>query len=70
MPTINNGNGRRVISGLNDSHMHLIRGGLDYNMELRWDGVPSRADATPAVGESGRRMDGVPVRRAPHADSG
>lgn len=33
--------GRRVIPGLNDSHLHLIRGGLNYNMELRWDGVPS-----------------------------
>lgn len=32
---------RRVIPGLNDSHIHLIRGGLSYNMELRWDGVPS-----------------------------
>jgi hypothetical protein len=35
----------RVIPGLNDSHTHLIRGGLHYNMELRWDGVPSLADA-------------------------
>ena len=34
---------RRVIPGLNDSHLHLIRGGLNYNMELRWDGVPSLA---------------------------
>jgi predicted amidohydrolase YtcJ len=34
-----------VIPGLNDSHMHPIRGGLNYNMELRWDGVPSLADA-------------------------
>src|SRR5207237_2716155 len=34
-------NGRRVIPGLNDSHLHVIRGGLNYNMELRWDGVPS-----------------------------
>ena len=33
--------GRRVIPGLNDSHLHVIRGGLNYNMELRWDGVPS-----------------------------
>jgi predicted amidohydrolase YtcJ len=32
---------RRMIPGLNDSHLHLIRGGLNYNMELRWDGVPS-----------------------------
>lgn len=38
-------NGRRLIPGLNDSHIHPIRGGLNYNMELRWDGVPSLADA-------------------------
>jgi predicted amidohydrolase YtcJ len=37
--------GRTVIPGLNDSHLHLIRGGLNYNLELRWDGVPSLADA-------------------------
>ncbi|MBK7406270.1 MAG: amidohydrolase, partial [Phycisphaerales bacterium] len=36
---------RRVIPGLNDSHLHVIRGGLNYNMELRWDGVWSLADA-------------------------
>jgi predicted amidohydrolase YtcJ len=27
------GLGRTVIPGLNDSHMHPIRGGLNYNME-------------------------------------
>jgi len=37
--------GRRVIPGLIDSHTHVIRGGLNYNMELRWDGVPTLADA-------------------------
>src|SRR6201985_881485 len=37
--------GQTVIPGLNDSHMHVIRGGLHYNLELRWDGVPSLADA-------------------------
>jgi predicted amidohydrolase YtcJ len=37
--------GRTVIPGLNDSHLHVIRGGLHYNLELRWDGVPSLADA-------------------------
>ena len=37
--------GRIVIPGLIDSHLHIIRGGLHYNMELRWDGVPSLADA-------------------------
>ena len=39
------GGGRRLIPGLNDSHTHLIRGGLNYNLELRWDGVRSLADA-------------------------
>ncbi|MEJ2789614.1 MULTISPECIES: amidohydrolase [unclassified Pseudoxanthomonas] len=37
--------GRRLIPGLNDSHTHLIRGGLNYTLELRWDGVRSLADA-------------------------
>ena len=36
--------GRRAIPGLIDSHMHIIRGGLNYNMELRWDGVRSLAE--------------------------
>jgi predicted amidohydrolase YtcJ len=37
--------GLRLVPGLNDSHMHIIRGGLNYNLELRWDGVPTLADA-------------------------
>ncbi|HDU3953419.1 TPA: amidohydrolase [Klebsiella pneumoniae] len=37
--------GHTVIPGLNDSHLHLIRGGLNYNLELRWEDVPSLADA-------------------------
>jgi predicted amidohydrolase YtcJ len=37
--------GHRLIPGLNDSHTHLIRGGLNYLLELRWDGVQSLADA-------------------------
>ena len=72
---------RRVIPGLNDSHLHFIRGGLNYNMELRWDGVPSLADALRMLKDAGAadsaaamgtrrwRMDGVPVRRTPHADA-
>jgi predicted amidohydrolase YtcJ len=43
--TLIDAGGRRVIPGLIDSHTHVIRGGLNYNMELRWDGVPSLADA-------------------------
>jgi predicted amidohydrolase YtcJ len=37
--------GRRVLPGLNDNHIHFIRGGLTFNMELRWDGIRSLADA-------------------------
>jgi predicted amidohydrolase YtcJ len=37
--------GKRAIPGLNDSHTHLIRGGLNYLLELRWDGVTSVARA-------------------------
>lgn len=33
--------GSRVIPGLFDSHLHVIRGGRFYNTELRWDGVTS-----------------------------
>ena len=49
------GKGRTVIPGLNDSHMHPIRGGLNYNMELRWDGVPSLADALRMLKEQAAR---------------
>lgn len=37
--------GRRVLPGLIDNHLHIIRGGLNFNMELRWDGVRSLATA-------------------------
>jgi len=37
--------GRSVLPGLIDNHLHIIRGGLNFNMELRWDGVRSLADA-------------------------
>jgi len=47
--------GRTVIPGLNDSHIHTIRGGLNYNMELRWDGVPSLADALAMLREQAQR---------------
>jgi predicted amidohydrolase YtcJ len=47
--------GRRGIPGLNDSHIHVIRGGLNFNMELRWDGVPSLALALEMLREQARR---------------
>ncbi len=49
------GKRRTVIHGLNDSHMHPIRGGLTYNMELRWDGVRSLADALRMLKEQAAR---------------
>jgi len=37
--------GRSALPGLIDNHLHIIRGGLNFNMEVRWDGVRSLADA-------------------------
>ncbi len=47
--------GRRTVPGLTDTHTHLIRGGLSFNLELRWDGVPSLADALRMLREQARR---------------
>ncbi len=47
--------GQTVIPGLNDSHLHIIRGGLHYNLELRWDGVPSLADGLRMLREQAQR---------------
>ena len=55
MTQVIDANGRTVIPGLNDSHIHPIRGGLNYNMELRWDGVPSLADALRMLKEQAAR---------------
>jgi predicted amidohydrolase YtcJ len=46
---------RVVVPGLNDSHMHLINGGLQYNLELRWDEVESVADALRMLREQTQR---------------
>jgi predicted amidohydrolase YtcJ len=56
--TVIDAKGARVIPGLIDSHMHIIRGGLNYNMELRWDGVPSLADAMAMLK---RQVDNTPA---------
>jgi predicted amidohydrolase YtcJ len=47
--------GRTAIPGLNDSHIHTIRGGLNYNLELRWEGLPSLADALRRLREQAQR---------------
>lgn len=49
------GQGRRLLPGLNDSHAHYIRGGLAYNVELRWDGVPTLAEGLRMVKEQAAR---------------
>ncbi|GAA3110795.1 hypothetical protein GCM10017687_24190 [Streptomyces echinatus] len=47
--------GRRVVPGLNDSHLHVIRGGLHYVLELRWDGVSSLRQALAMLREQAAR---------------
>jgi predicted amidohydrolase YtcJ len=47
--------GRRIIPGLNDSHLHLVRGARDYNLELRWDGVESLQRGLQMIVEQAKR---------------
>lgn len=55
--------GRRLIPGLNDSHLHVIRGGLNYVLELRWDGVRSLRQALAMLAEqAGRTPKGQWIR--------
>jgi predicted amidohydrolase YtcJ len=37
--------GKTVIPGLIDNHMHLLRAGTNWQREVRWDGIDSRARA-------------------------
>lgn len=46
---------RRVIPGLNDSHIHAVRGGRFYNLELRWDGVASLEHGLQMIRDQARR---------------
>ncbi|HEY1149759.1 MAG TPA: amidohydrolase [Pseudoduganella sp.] len=55
--------GRTVIPGLNDSHLHIIREGLNYNAELRWDGVTSLKKALSMLKEQAARTpDGAWIK--------
>ncbi len=47
--------GKTVVPGLNDSHIHLIREGLNFNMELRWDGVKTLKRAMEMLKEQAAR---------------
>jgi predicted amidohydrolase YtcJ len=46
---------KTVIPGLNDSHIHIIREGLNYNAELRWDGVKTLKRAMEMLKEQAQR---------------
>ncbi|MFE1466474.1 amidohydrolase [Streptomyces nigra] len=47
--------GRRMVPGLNDAHLHVIRGGLNYVLELRWDGVRSLREGLAMLREQAAR---------------
>lgn len=47
--------GHRVVPGLNDSHNHVVRGGLRFVLELRWDGVPTLRQGLARVREQAAR---------------
>ena len=47
--------GRTIIPGLIDGHLHFIREGNNFTMELRWDGVRSLRQALAMVAEQARR---------------
>jgi len=55
--------GKTIIPGLNDSHMHVIREGLNYNSELRWDGVKTLKRAMEMLKEQAARTpEGVWIK--------
>ncbi|MER6535667.1 amidohydrolase [Streptomyces sp900105755] len=47
--------GHRVVPGLNDSHNHVVRGGLHFVLELRWDGVRTLRHGLAMVREQAAR---------------
>ncbi|MEM8622500.1 MAG: amidohydrolase [Pseudomonadota bacterium] len=47
--------GQRVVPGLSDSHTHAIRGAVNYNLEVRWDGVDSLEEALHLLREQAER---------------
>ena len=46
--------GRTVTPGLIDSHIHALRAGLTYSVELSWIGVPSLAKGLDLIREAAR----------------
>jgi predicted amidohydrolase YtcJ len=48
--------GKTVIPGLIDNHMHFIRAGQRWNLQARIDGVNSRSEALRVIAEKAARM--------------
>jgi predicted amidohydrolase YtcJ len=46
--------GRTVIPGLMDSHIHALRAGLTYSVEVSWIGVPTLAKGLALIAEAAR----------------
>lgn len=46
---------RRIIPGMNDSHLHVVRGGRFYNLETRWEGIESLKDALSMLADQAKR---------------
>ena len=46
--------GRRLIPGINDAHMHLLNE-INYNYNVRWDGVPTLQRALTMLNEQAER---------------
>ncbi|NIG54684.1 amidohydrolase [Chitinophaga sp. Cy-1792] len=47
-------NGRRLIPGLNDAHVHVLNE-KNYNYNIRWDGVPTLKRALEMLSEQAKR---------------
>lgn len=61
--TLIDAKGKTIIPGLNDSHIHIIREGLHYNSELRWDGVKTLKRAMEMLKEQAARTpEGVWIK--------
>jgi len=55
--------GRTVIPGLNDSHLHAVRGGRFFASELRWDGLSSLDRGLDMIAQAAKKVpDGQWVR--------
>ncbi len=47
--------GRRVIPGLNDSHIHAVRGGVSWTRTVHWEDVRSIADGLERIRQDAAR---------------